>query len=227
MNCSRCETLLSDYMDSALDGPVRVAAEKHFESCRQCRMLLEEIRLLRVDLDSFPELPVPEGAVERILELTTGLPQRRSFWSDLFLPTVRPFLTQRFAFATGIMFVFLSLMVSALGPEFSSLSNDQPASLGESGARVAGKISARWYQFKDARARFFEELSLWAEDVVGRLDYHLVTNLFESYEDSVQKQQDQLQQKQDAPKAVGGPEAAPADKSPDSGGASGETGPEK
>lgn len=195
MNCSRCETLLSDYMEEALPSPVRLAVQEHLDSCPDCRELLEEVRQLRSELADFPPAAPPEGMVESILLQTVGPPKSRSLWRDIFSPTLLPFLTPRFAFATGIMFVFLSLMVNVLGPGFSGRSSDLSAStLAEGGARVANQVSKRWEQFRDFRARAWEELSLWAEDVTGRLDYHLITGLFRNYQEAVEDQKRKLEE---------------------------------
>ncbi len=217
MNCSRFETLLSDYMDGVLDAPVEKAIEEHLHVCELCPELVEEVGRLRAELEAFPEAQPPEVLVHQILLSTTGLPKDRSLWRDLLLPTVRPFLTQRFAFATGVMFVFLSLVVNMLGPGFSTLSSSDlsSTSISEESARLASRLSHNWNQFKDARSRFFEELSLWTEDVSGRLDYHLVTNLFKSYQETVSEQEGKIvgpkPEQTDTPTAPMEPEDKQAD----------------
>ncbi len=199
MNCSRLESLLSDYMDGLLQEPVLQAFEAHLNQCASCQELLDEVAALRAQLEDFPVASPPDDLAQRILLCTSGIPRQRSFWRDLVLPTLSPFMTQRFAFATGIMFVFLSLMVNLLGPGFSTLSASDlsPSAIAESGARIVGQISGRWEQFKDARAGFVEELSLWAEDLTGRLDYHLITGLFKSYQESLQEQEEKVRQTQE------------------------------
>ncbi|MEE8584113.1 MAG: hypothetical protein V3T83_04605, partial [Acidobacteriota bacterium] len=120
------------------------------------------------------------------------------------------------AFATGIMFVFLSLMVNLLGPGFSTLSASDlsPSSIAEGGARIVSQVSRQWEQFKDARARFAEELSLWAEDLTGRLDYHLITGLFKSYQESLQEQEEKVRQTQADDQAPPPSDQAPQEKNP-------------
>ncbi|HSR51553.1 MAG TPA: zf-HC2 domain-containing protein [Acidobacteriota bacterium] len=200
MNCARLETLLSEYLEDELQEPVRKAAEEHLESCRECRLLVSEMRRMQAEFRAFPEIDPPPGLVQEILRRTSGVPDKRSLWRDLLLPTLQPFLTQRFAFATGIMFVFLSLMVNVLGPGFSGLSADDLSfsSLRQGSARAANQVSSYWSQLEDARRRMWNELSLWAEDVTGRLDYHLVTGLFKNYQDSVREQQEKLRQQEAA-----------------------------
>lgn len=190
MNCSRFETLLSDFMDQSLDPRVQSAMSQHLAGCTECAGLLGEVRLLRDDLASFPTVEPPPQMVSRILERTWGRPKVRSLWKDLILPTVSPFLTQRFAYATVMMFLFFSFMVSLMGPGFSALSYSdlRPSTLIEEADRISSQIYKKWVQFNDYRTRFLEELRLLKEDLYGRLDYHLITILFKSYSESLQEQ---------------------------------------
>jgi hypothetical protein len=191
MNCSRLETLLTDYLDQNLDPRVHRAAADHLRSCFACANLLEEVRALRFELSDLPEMEPPEGLVDRILETTSGKPKRRSLWSDMVLPTLVPFFSQRFAFATLMMFVFLMFMVNMIGPGFSALSYNslRPSVLIEEADRLSNQIYARWMQVKDARTRVVAEIRLLKEDLYGRLDYYLVTIMFRSESEPAQEEQ--------------------------------------
>ena len=179
MNCSSFETLLTDYMDRSLEGPVLEAARSHLEKCDRCRRLRQEVTELRGELETFPWVRPPADLVHKILLKTTGLPRDRSWWADFVLPTVRPFLTQRFAFATLVLFVFLSLMVNVAGPPVGAVLS--PSRLADSADRLTAEIGKSWARFADFRARFFTEVGLMAQDLYGRIDYHLITLMFESY----------------------------------------------
>lgn len=179
MNCSSFETLLTDYMDGTLEGPVQAAAQEHVGRCRQCSLLTREVAQLRGELEAFPWVRPPADLVRNILLKTTGLPQKRTLWRDFIVPTVRPFMTQRFAFATLVLFVFLSLMVNIAGPPVGAVLS--PSKLAENADRVTGQINKKWAQFSDFRSRAINELRLLAEDLYGRIDYHLIQFLFESY----------------------------------------------
>lgn len=179
MNCSSFETLLTDYMDGTLDVPVHEAASEHVRGCERCTLLSQEVTELRSDLGAFPRIQPPAGLVREILLRTTGLPKKRTLWQDFIVPTVRPFMTQRFAFATLVLFVFLSLMVNIAGPPVGAVLS--PSRLVENADRFSGELSKKWAQFSDFRARAFNELRLMAEDLYGRIDYHLIRLLFESY----------------------------------------------
>ena len=87
----------------------------YFSDCKT----LDEVKKLREDLNNFPQVSVSEELIERILVRTSGKPEAYSFWNDLVIPTFRPFMSQRYAFATIMMFVFISFAVNMMGPGFS------------------------------------------------------------------------------------------------------------
>ena len=192
MNCSRFEILLTDYLDGMLDQRLRDAVARHMGGCERCSDLLREVGLLQKELFDFPDLRPPDELVDRILERTSGKPVTRSFWGDLVVPTASPFLTQRYAFATVIMFVFLSLMVNLWGPGVSALSATdlRPSVIVADSHRFSNQIYKNWILVKDFRVRLFEEARLLKEDLYSRLDYYLISLLFESYSESLQKRQD-------------------------------------
>ncbi|MFQ5738511.1 MAG: anti-sigma factor family protein [Acidobacteriota bacterium] len=191
MNCSRLETLLTDYMEGLLEEPVRLAVAEHLESCAGCGSLHAEVGRLREQLQDFPLLTPPVDLVGRILARTSGKPPKRSFWSDLIVPTLRPFMTQRFGLATVMLFVFLSLMVNLVGPPAGAVLS--PASLVEGADRVSSQISKGWAQVQYYKTRLVEEFKLLQEDLTGRIDYHLVTLLFKSYQESLEESQESEQ----------------------------------
>lgn len=212
MNCARFETLLSEYMDQTLEAPVRQVMEEHARSCPACSRLRRQVKSLRQELEHFPLLEPPAHLLEAILDRTWGRRPVRSLWSDLFLPTVRPFLTQRYALATAMMFVLLSFLVNVLGPGFSafSYSSLSPSRLLEETDRVSNQLYKKWVEIRDAKDRWIAELKLLKEDLYGRLDYHLITILFKSYSESLREQQE-------AGATQGGEKEAPKKPSEDKG----------
>lgn len=191
MNCSRFETLLTDYLDDALDPRVFAAATDHLRACSACSELLGEVRSLRIELSDLPEVVPPDGLVDQILEATSGKPRKRSLWSDMILPTVVPFFSQRFAFATLMMFVFLMFMVNMVGPGFSAFSYNslRPSSLIEEADRLSNQIYTKWMQVKDTKTRAIAEARLLKEDLYGRLDYYLVTIVFRNQSEPAREEQ--------------------------------------
>ncbi len=192
MNCSRCESVLSEFMDGKLDAPVQEAVRLHVSGCGECSRLLADIRSLRSTLREFPVAAPPPTLVASILERTTGKPVDRNLWRDFLIPTLRPFLTQRFAFATVMLFIFLSLMVNLAGPPAAAVLS--PQRIAESADRMSSEISRRWVEFQDYRTRFVQELWLLKEDLVGRIDFYMITLLFKSYRDAVEEQKENAPQ---------------------------------
>ncbi len=217
MNCPRFETLLTDYMDGALDPRVRSAADFHLQECPACQALLEQVTQLRLELADFPEIRVSEDLVRRILERTSGIPQRYSWWNDVVMATLRPFMTQRYAFATLVMFAFISFAVNVMGPTFSAAGSSllNPSTLVARADELTGEIYKRWREFNDFKARVSEELRLMREDLIGRLDYHLVTILFANYDETVREQQQPGDAAEQPPQQPApGPETNPSEEEP-------------
>jgi hypothetical protein len=186
MNCQRFETLLTDYIEETMDQHVRGAVNAHLEDCPDCSLLVDEVRQLCTDLEHFPEVSVPPTLIDEIMERTSGKPQTRSLWHDYLLPAVRPFLTQRYAFATIMIFAFLSFAVNLAGPEFSA-SSLSPSAIVAKADRFSSQVYRKWAEFNDFKTRVGKEYELLKEDLLGRLDYHLVTILFRSYNESIEE----------------------------------------
>jgi hypothetical protein len=187
MNCSRFETLLNEYIDGELDKLVRAAIDGHLDQCTSCSTLLHEVTQLKEELAFFPEISVSEEFISKVLTQTSGIPEKNSLWKHLISPSIQPFFTQRYAFATVLMFVFISFAVNVMGPGFSasSYSRLSPASIVAKADQVTSEIYRRWREFNDLKTRIGEEVKLLKEDLFGRLDYHLVTVLFRSYSESI------------------------------------------
>jgi len=191
MNCSRFETLLSDYLEEALDSRVRAALDLHLQVCPDCSSLVDAVRSVRSQLAELPQIEPTEELIEAIVEKTSGRFRIRSLWADLVIPTLRPFLTQRFAFATLIMFVFLSLVANVIGPDFSafSFSDIRPSALVEQADRFSSQVQKKWVQIRNMQARMVGKIWRLKEDLYGRLDYHLINMLLRSYQHSIEEQE--------------------------------------
>ncbi len=206
MNCSRFETILTDYLEQRLDSPVGQAVDVHLRECERCEALLERVVALRRELENFPELTPPADLVERILVKTTGRPKPLPLWKETILPAIRPFFTKRFTFATVLLFVFLSLMVNLVGPPAGAVL--RPGGLAESADKLTTQIAKKWTQILSFTDSVTGEIRLLKEDLYGRLDYHLVSQLFKSYQRSLDEQQyrspDDSDEAEDGPAVEGG-----------------------
>jgi len=187
MNCARFETLLSDFLDGRLDKRVQTAIAQHLESCPGCQTTLQDVRELREELAHYPEAIVSEELIARILRETSGIPEERTFWKGLILPALKPFLSQRYAFATLMIFAFISFAVNVMGPGFSA-SSFSPSSIMAKADRLSNQVYMSWKEFNNFKSRWSEEIRLFKEDLFGRLDYHLITVLFESYNESLEEE---------------------------------------
>lgn len=179
---------MTDFMDGQLDRTVHHALEQHLKGCTACSMLLSEVQQIQRELAAFPEVSVSEDLVHAILIQTSGVPARRVAWSEWFGAFLRPFLTQRYAFATLLAFAFISFAVNVMGPGFSASSYSQlsPSALVARADALSTQVYKGWREFNDFKGRVAEEVKLLKEDLIGRLDYHLVTILFRSYNETLQ-----------------------------------------
>lgn len=195
MTCAAFEVLLSEYLEGEIDPRTASYMEEHRKTCFGCSRLFDQVSEVKKQLRGFPELSVSESLVGRILDQTTGRSRHQVPWRDLLNLAIQPFLSRRFAFATVIMFVFLSLMTNVVSPEFSAFSSSRlgPSTLVEQANRVSNQIYQRWMEFNNWKEAATEELMLLKEDLFGRLDYHLVTILFRSYTESIQDDSDREQ----------------------------------
>lgn len=191
MNCSRFEAVLSDYADGLLQGPLLKATAEHEASCPGCCGLLAQVTEVRAQLEDFPQVIPPAGLVDRILEKTTGKPKKRSLWQDLLLPTLGPFLSQRFALATVMLFFFLSFMVQLAGPPVRAVL--APTQLADRADRFSSQVSKVWAEVANFRESALTELGFLKEDLLGRLDYHLLLLALENYDQSVQEHEQESQ----------------------------------
>ncbi|HXK59894.1 MAG TPA: zf-HC2 domain-containing protein, partial [Acidobacteriota bacterium] len=64
MNCSRFETLLSDYLEEALDSRVRAALDLHLQVCPDCSSLVDAVRSVRSQLAELPQIEPTEELIE-------------------------------------------------------------------------------------------------------------------------------------------------------------------
>jgi len=191
VNCAKFESRLTDYMDGTLEGGLQEAMSEHAKSCASCSTLITRVYALREQLRAFPLVELKQSLVDDILERTTGKPPEWSVWSGLIFPTIRPFLTQRYAFGTGIMVVFISLIFTMIGPtpSTSGYTEMSPSSVAENADRLTDNVKKKWAQMRVYQTRVYEEATLLKEDLYGRLDSYVIKMLFKSYSESVQEQQ--------------------------------------
>ncbi len=190
MNCSSFEVLLSDYLEGALDHDTRRRAEGHLRGCLNCSSLLEEVRLIRQELRSAPELDLSERLVHQILDRTSGR-DHPAFWPALLGHLTPSVVSTRRAFAASVLFAFVSLMVNVFGSALSAFSPSHPAALAlvEKADRLSGEAYKQWIWLNYLSSRTTQGIRFLQEDFLGRLDSHILTLPFHDYTDSLEQLQ--------------------------------------
>lgn len=75
MVCERARELFTDHLEGRLDPSLRQAVHGHLVTCGTCAALRAAFGEVVDTLRSAPELPVPLGLVERVVEATRRLPR--------------------------------------------------------------------------------------------------------------------------------------------------------
>jgi anti-sigma factor RsiW len=77
MDCSRARELFSEHLDGNLDPSLRGELHDHLVTCRACAALRAAFGEVVDALRTAPELPVPLGLVDRVIEATRRLGKPR------------------------------------------------------------------------------------------------------------------------------------------------------
>ncbi len=75
MSCERARELFTDHLEGRLDPSLRQVLHDHLVTCAACAALRAAFGEVVDTLRSTPELPVPLGLVERVIEATRRLPR--------------------------------------------------------------------------------------------------------------------------------------------------------
>src|SRR5262245_54955238 len=76
MNCNRCEELMSDYLENALDQSERDALELHFKDCADCKQLLAGMTKV---LEWGRTFPVHEASAQLQMRIIESVPRPSAF----------------------------------------------------------------------------------------------------------------------------------------------------
>ena len=66
--CQDVVELVTDYLEGALDAPVRARFERHIAGCPDCTRYLDEVRLTRDAMGRVHPVPPPDDAKAAILD---------------------------------------------------------------------------------------------------------------------------------------------------------------
>ena len=111
MDCARARELFSDHLEGNLDPSLRGELHDHLVTCRACAALRAAFGEVVDALRTAPELPVPLGLVERVIEATRRLAKPRA----AFRPPAMPVWMQ--AAAALVAIALTAGVLAALSPE--------------------------------------------------------------------------------------------------------------
>lgn len=94
MSCQKVQKVVSAYLDQTLAGDEQDRVAQHLAGCRECAARSEQVRHLRVALQSLPPVGVPPEVEGRLRVLVSherarrlsrvDLPTRLKYWVDCF-----------------------------------------------------------------------------------------------------------------------------------------------
>ncbi len=106
MNCRRCKSLSSAYLDDHLDGARRSELEAHVADCEACAQELQLLQKMSVALGAEPAASPPAGLAERLTRGALDAPtavEPPSFL-DRWIPVAWPAAAASAVAATLLLF---------------------------------------------------------------------------------------------------------------------------
>lgn len=114
MNCKKANKQISALIDGRLNEKDRSVLLEHIDVCPQCKKLYDSMQAMVGSLSAFGDVPLPEGAENRIhfaLEREAQKPRRKN-WIK-FAAIAMPATAAVFAAAFGISYIFSGGMGSS------------------------------------------------------------------------------------------------------------------
>jgi len=108
-NCSEIRTLLSEYLDDALDAKVKALADEHLRSCPACREELDSLKALVKDLGSIESVRAPADFLDQ-LHKRMERPSRVSTLRDWLFYPLRVKIPLQLAGAAVMAFIIFSIL---------------------------------------------------------------------------------------------------------------------
>jgi anti-sigma factor RsiW len=188
MECNRARDLFSDHLDGVLDPALRGDLHEHLVGCPSCSALRAAFGEVVDTLRTTPDLPVPLGLVDRVIEATRRLPK-----AALRAPRMPLWLQ---AAAAVLALAITGLVVFAVQP-------GSPLGL----ARLKDRAIRSWVYVAERKERAVEEFRLlrvvFGTAFEGRVDR--VNERVEDYRQLLEKRRaSEAEGSRDVP-----PEAAP------------------
>jgi predicted anti-sigma-YlaC factor YlaD len=122
MNCAKCEDLLSEYLENALDALDRASVESHLQSCSACAELLAGVRGV---IQWGKEFSAPQPSPWLSSRILASTPQViRITWRDWVFGTWKKISEPRFALAlltSTLVLGWMGNMVGISAPDIATL----------------------------------------------------------------------------------------------------------
>jgi Putative zinc-finger len=172
MECRYIEDRLSDYMERSLPASESERVANHLHGCRNCSLLLEEMRANLAACKAFPVLEMDVELVERILLRTSGKPRTRTFGELVRLYLIGPMLTPRFAVGASLAALFIAFSLSFLGPRITGVTAAMaPGELLRRFDRSVQGLYAEGLKLNDRKNEWQAQFSFFRNNVLNKLGF--------------------------------------------------------
>jgi hypothetical protein len=108
-DCSEIRTLLSEYLDDALDAKAKALADEHLRSCPACREELDSLKTLVKDLGSIESVRAPADFLDK-LHKRMERPSRVSTLREWLFYPLRVKIPLQLAGAAVVAFIIFSIL---------------------------------------------------------------------------------------------------------------------
>lgn len=163
MQCSDFEIRLCEYLDGALDEPVRGALEEHAAACEHCAAMLADARSLGRFLESAEEVEAPAELVTWILYRTRQARSaawlRGAGWRSWFERLLQP----RYAMSMAMTILSVSMLYRVAGVQIRQLdaADLNPIKIWQSVDNSANRVWNRGVKFYQSVRFVYEIMEQW------------------------------------------------------------------
>jgi len=172
MECRYIEDRLSDFIEHSLPASESEVVATHLHGCRNCALLLEEMRANLAACKAFPVLGLEADLVEQILLRTSGKPRTRTFGELVRQYLIGPMLTPRFAVGAGLAALFIAFSLNFLAPRLTGVTTVMsPSELLRRFDRGVQGLYAEGLKLNDRKNEWQAQLSFFRNNVLNKLGF--------------------------------------------------------
>ena len=115
MDCSEIRTLLSEYLDDALDEKANALADEHLRTCPACREELDSLKTLVKGIGSLESVKAPADFLDQLHKRMERRSRISEIWGWLFYP-LRVKIPLQLAGAAVMAFLIFSILPMQQAP---------------------------------------------------------------------------------------------------------------